>query len=116
MLVEPVTSITDGILSVLALSIAGRLLHNAPHPLARRDVFWASGFAALAVASALGAAVHGFSLEPARESTWTAICAWTIISEIFFVLAAVSTVFGDRVDWRTTTGILFAFTALLLVL
>ena len=47
MLLEPVTSLTDVLLTVIASGIAWNLYRNAPRPLTRRDAFWVNSFAAL---------------------------------------------------------------------
>ena len=50
MLLEPVTSLTDVLLTLLAGGLAWDLYHGAPRPLARRDAYWVNSFTTLAAA------------------------------------------------------------------
>lgn len=109
MLMEPVTSLTDVVLTIIASGIAWRLWRSAPRPLTRRDSLWAGSFAALAVATTLGALIHGFPLGPAHFPVWAAIRLWTSISEVVFFLAALFSVVGESAGRRLTPGVLAAF-------
>lgn len=113
---EPVTSLTDVVLSLLSGSIAWSLWRNAPRPIARRDTFWVGSFLALTIATALGAIIHGFPLGAWHWPVWAAIRGWTAVSEISFVLGTLYTVFGDAAARRMTAPVLSVFSFLLVTL
>lgn len=116
-LMEPVTSLTDVILTFIAGGIVWYLWRIAPRPFYRRDLFWIGSFAALAIATTLGAIIHGFPLGAWHWPVWAAIRGWTMVSEICFFFGAVYTVFGDAAARRVTPGVLaiFAFLSVTLV-
>lgn len=116
MLIEPVTSLTDLALSILAGGIAWSLWRNAPRPISRRDLFWISSFVALVITTALGAIVHGFPLGAWNWWVWAGIRGWTAASEICFFMAALYTVLGDAVARRLTAPVLALFGVLLVTL
>ncbi|MBI4499129.1 MAG: hypothetical protein HY689_14665 [Chloroflexi bacterium] len=96
MLLEPVTSITDLILSLLALGLQGGMYLRFRRTRALREAWWVGSFGALALATLLGALVHGFPLGALRPLTWLAIWSTVALSGACFVLAAVFAAVGER--------------------
>jgi hypothetical protein len=116
MLMEPVTSLTDVILTFLAGGLAWWLWRLAPRPVERRDLFWTTSFVALALATTLGAIIHGFPLGGAWYPVWAGIRFWTTVAEVCFFLGSLYSVLGDRLARRLTPGVLAAFGFLFVVL
>lgn len=85
---EPMTVVTDGLLSALALVLALRLARSAL-PLPRARWWWAASFIAVSVAALTGGTWHGIppeTLPGLRHHLWS-ITYVTIVLADFLILA-----------------------------
>jgi hypothetical protein len=106
---EPATMLTDYMLALLALPLAGVLLRAAWGEDSLAAVLWAAGLVAISVAAMLGGTVHGFArqLGHHRRGLWRATTfLLALAADLLVVAAAVAHMDPEAAAWLAAAMVL----------